>query len=216
VVLAEADELARSMPPSSVAPLSLPRRARPLLLVLATTLAVIFLPVERLHASAPEPEKKVEKPAEPEKKAEVEKKPETEAKPEPKARFTLQLSSFQDKNEAQTYLDSIKASGYQAYVTEGEVDGKQFFRVRMGSYKSLEAANEAKSEFEKSAKKSAKKAAKKGGKRSAAKKSSKSKGRAASRRTGGGARKKAAKKSSKKKSSRRATKKGRGGSKRRR
>jgi DedD protein len=85
-----------------------------------------------------------------------EEKPE-QAKAEPKKepKFTLQLSSFQDKNEAQTYLDSVKASGYQAYVTEGDVDGKQLFRVRMGSYKSLEAANEAKSEFEKSAKKSA-------------------------------------------------------------
>jgi cell division septation protein DedD len=74
---------------------------------------------------------------------------------EKKQKFTLQLSSFQDRNEAQAYLDSVKASGYQAYVTEGEVDGKQFFRVRMGSFKSVEAANEAKSEFEKSAKKSA-------------------------------------------------------------
>jgi DedD protein len=74
---------------------------------------------------------------------------------EKKQKFTLQLSSFQDKNEAQAYLDSVKASGYQAYVTEGAVEGKQFFRVRMGSYKSIEAANDAKSEFEKSAKKSA-------------------------------------------------------------
>ncbi|HTL33422.1 MAG TPA: SPOR domain-containing protein [Kofleriaceae bacterium] len=120
-------------------------------------------------APAPEPKKeekkveaKVEKKDEPKKdelkkdEPKKEEKPE-QAKAEPKKepKFTLQLSSFQDKNEAQTYLDSVKASGYQAYVTEGDVDGKQFFRVRMGSYKSLEAANEAKSEFEKSAKKSA-------------------------------------------------------------
>jgi DedD protein len=83
-----------------------------------------------------------------------EKKPE-EKKSEEKKKFTLQLSSFQDKTEALAYLDSVKASGYQAYVTEGDVDGKQFFRVRMGSYKSLDAANEAKLEFEKSAKKTA-------------------------------------------------------------
>jgi cell division protein FtsN len=85
----------------------------------------------------------------------VEAKAEEKKTDEKKQKFTLQLSSFQDKNEAQTYLDSVVSAGYQAYVTEGAVDGKQFFRVRMGSYKSLEAANEAKSEFESSAKKTA-------------------------------------------------------------
>jgi len=72
-----------------------------------------------------------------------------------KAKFTLQLSSFQDKAEAQAYLDSIKNAGYSAYITEGAVDGKQYFRVRMGSYKSMEAANDAKAELEKTTKKSA-------------------------------------------------------------
>ena len=72
-----------------------------------------------------------------------------------KGKFTLQLSSFQDKAEAQAYLDSIKSSGYQAYLAEGEVDGKQYFRVRLGNYKSMDAASDAKAEFEKSVKKSA-------------------------------------------------------------
>jgi DedD protein len=104
--------------------------------------------------------KKDEPKAEPKKEekteqANVEKKDEPKKVEEKKTKFTLQLSSFQDKNEAQAYLDSVKAGGYQAYVTEGDVDGKQFFRVRMGSFKSLEAANEAKSEFEKAAKKTA-------------------------------------------------------------
>ncbi|HEX5060644.1 MAG TPA: SPOR domain-containing protein [Kofleriaceae bacterium] len=72
-----------------------------------------------------------------------------------KAKFTLQLSSFQDKTEAQAYLDSMKNAGYSAYITEGAVDGKQYFRVRMGSYKSMEAANDAKAELEKSTKKNA-------------------------------------------------------------
>src|SRR5262249_11179217 len=70
-------------------------------------------------------------------------------------RFTLQLSSFQDHAEAQALLDSIKSSGFPAYITEGAVDGKTFYRVRLGSYRTVEAANEAKSELEKSAKKSA-------------------------------------------------------------
>lgn len=63
VVLAEAEDLARSLEPSLVAPLGLPRRARTVGLVLATALAVFFLPVERLRASTPEPEKTVSKPA---------------------------------------------------------------------------------------------------------------------------------------------------------
>jgi DedD protein len=74
---------------------------------------------------------------------------------EKKSKFTLQLSSFQDKAEADAYVQSVKSAGFQAYVTQGEVDGKQFFRVRLGSYRTLEAANDAKADFEKSAKKSA-------------------------------------------------------------
>jgi septal ring-binding cell division protein DamX len=76
-----------------------------------------------------------------------------DAKTDEKPRFTLQLSSFQDKTEAQNYLEAMKAAGYAAYVTEGAVDGKQYFRVRLGSYKSYDAAIDAKTEFEKSAKK---------------------------------------------------------------
>ncbi len=89
------------------------------------------------------------------------KKPDAEvAKVEPsaeaKARFTLQLSSFQDKHEAESFLTSVKAAGYQAYVTEADVNGKgTFYRVRLGTYRSLDAANDAKAELEKTLKKSA-------------------------------------------------------------
>jgi cell division septation protein DedD len=82
------------------------------------------------------------------------KKPE-DKKPEAKAKFTLQLSSFQDKDEALAYLAQVKANGFGAYVTEADVDGKTFYRVRMGNYHSLDAANGAKAELEKSTKKSA-------------------------------------------------------------
>jgi DedD protein len=115
-------------------------------------------------------EAKVEKKADAAKadaaKADAKPDAKTEAKPEVKAdakveapkepqksKFTLQLSSFQDRAEAQAYLESIKNAGYTAHVTEGVVDGKQYFRVRMGSYKSYEAAMSAKTEFEKTAKK---------------------------------------------------------------
>jgi DedD protein len=79
-----------------------------------------------------------------------------DAKPEPKLRFTLQLSSFQDKGEAESYLAQLKSNGSaSAYVTEADVDGKTFYRVRLGNYRSLDAANDAKADFEKSSKKTA-------------------------------------------------------------
>ncbi len=72
------------------------------------------------------------------------------------ASFTLQISSFQDKSEAEALLSSIRSNGYQAYLTTAEVDGKgTFYRVRVGKYGSMDAANDAKSEFEKTAKRSA-------------------------------------------------------------
>jgi DedD protein len=75
---------------------------------------------------------------------------------ETKVRFTLQLSSFQDKSEADTFLTSMKSAGYSAYLIEADVSGKgTFYRVRLGSYRSLEAANDAKADYEKSAKKTA-------------------------------------------------------------
>jgi cell division septation protein DedD len=81
----------------------------------------------------------------------------TEAEPgTDKLRFTLQLSSFQDKGEAEAFLSATKAAGFQPYLTEADVSGKgTFYRVRLGSYRSLEAANDAKAEYEKSSRKSA-------------------------------------------------------------
>ena len=73
---------------------------------------------------------------------------------EARVRYTLQLSSFQDRSEAEAFLTSIKSAGFQPYLTEADVGGKgTFYRVRLGSFRSLEAANDAKAEFEKSAKK---------------------------------------------------------------
>ncbi len=75
---------------------------------------------------------------------------------QPKARYTLQLSSFQDKGEAQAFMDNLKSAGYQATLTEAEVEGKgTFYRVRYGLYHSLDAATDAKAELEKAAHKSA-------------------------------------------------------------
>jgi len=83
-------------------------------------------------------------------------KPDAKAGAEARGRFTLQLSSFQDRSEAEAFLTAIKSAGYQPYLTEADVGGKgTFYRVRLGSYRSLEAANDAKAEFEKAARKTA-------------------------------------------------------------
>ncbi|HEX7703887.1 MAG TPA: SPOR domain-containing protein, partial [Kofleriaceae bacterium] len=70
-------------------------------------------------------------------------------------KFTLQLSSFQDKGEAEAYLATIKSNGFSPTLTEADVDGKTYYRVRLGNYRSLDAANDAKAELEKATKKSA-------------------------------------------------------------
>jgi cell division protein FtsN len=75
---------------------------------------------------------------------------------EAKGKFTLQLSSFQDKAEAEGFLATMKFAGYEPYVTEANVSGKgTFYRVRLGSYRSLEAANDAKAGYEKATRKTA-------------------------------------------------------------
>jgi DedD protein len=73
-----------------------------------------------------------------------------------KVRLTLQLSSFQDKSEAEAFLTAMKSAGFQPYLTEADVRSKgTFYRVRLGSFRSLEAANDAKADYEKTSKKTA-------------------------------------------------------------
>jgi cell division protein FtsN len=106
----------------------------------------------------PKVEKKLEKKAEPKPETEAKAEPEQmpEKKPdEPRTRYTLQLSSFQDRTEAEAFLDSMKSQGYQAQITQAQVEGKgTFYRVRMGTYRSMDAATNAKSELEKAGKSS--------------------------------------------------------------
>jgi len=72
----------------------------------------------------------------------------------PSGKFTLQLSAFQDKGEAETFLAEVKAEGFEAYLTEATVPDKgTFFRVRLGNYPSYDDAVAAKTEFERKVKK---------------------------------------------------------------
>ena len=109
---------------------------------------------KKLDAKKPELVAEVKPDAKLEVKPEA-KASEPKAEKKPESKYTLQLSSFQDRAEADAFLSTIKAQGYQASVTEASVTGKTFYRVRMGSYKSIDAANDAKTEFEKASKKSA-------------------------------------------------------------
>ncbi len=79
-------------------------------------------------------------------------KPSEEAKPAPKAkrrRFTLQVGSFQDKEEADTFFRGLSGGTYDPYMVEADVPGKgKYFRVRVGSYETFDEAVLAKSTFE--------------------------------------------------------------------
>ncbi|MDB4964049.1 MAG: Sporulation domain protein [Myxococcales bacterium] len=101
-------------------------------------------------------EAKADVKSEPKKVDESKESKEAREAKEAKQRFTLQLSSFQDKAEAEAFLSSVKAQGYQAQITQAEVEGKgTFYRVRMGTYRSLDAASTAKKDFESASNKSA-------------------------------------------------------------
>lgn len=65
------------------------------------------------------------------------------------AKFTLQLSSFQDRAEADAFFGKLRQSGHDPYITESSVDGQTWYRVRLGRYPSYDAAIEAKMDFEK-------------------------------------------------------------------
>ena len=64
-------------------------------------------------------------------------------------KYTLQLSSFKDKAEAEAFLEAVKKKGYDVYLTSAEVEGKgTWWRVRLGTYDSYDEALEGKGKFE--------------------------------------------------------------------
>jgi septal ring-binding cell division protein DamX len=65
-----------------------------------------------------------------------------------KGHFALQLSSFQDKSEAQTFAQ--KFDGERPYLIVSEIPGKgTWYRVRVGDYPTSKDAAAAKQAFEK-------------------------------------------------------------------
>jgi DedD protein len=64
--------------------------------------------------------------------------------------FTLQLSAFPDKADAEEFMRKIQSAGYKPFLVASEIPGKGvFYRVRVGDYGSRQSAVDAKTEFEK-------------------------------------------------------------------
>jgi DedD protein len=102
---------------------------------------------------AAEPAKKIAEPKPAAQPSDVEPAKEP-AKAAKKGKFTLQLSAFQDKGEAEAFLTQVKGAGFEAYLTEANVEDKgTFFRVRLGNYPTYDDAVAAKAEFERKVKK---------------------------------------------------------------
>ncbi len=55
--------------------------------------------------------------------------------------WTLQLSAYQDKSEAERFAAGLRDKGYAPYIIEADVPGKgTWFRVRMGRFGTKDAA----------------------------------------------------------------------------
>lgn len=56
--------------------------------------------------------------------------------------FTLQISAFQDRQEADRFAARLRTKGYAPYILVAEVPGKgTWYRVRMGSFANRDAAS---------------------------------------------------------------------------
>jgi septal ring-binding cell division protein DamX len=64
--------------------------------------------------------------------------------------YTLQLSSFQEKREAELFMQKLREAGMQPYMTPTTIPGRGvWFRVRLGHFKTWDEALNAKQNFEK-------------------------------------------------------------------
>jgi DedD protein len=67
----------------------------------------------------------------------------------PDGQWTLQLSAYQDRAEADRYLAGLRDRGYAPYIVEAKVPNKgTWFRVRMGRFASREAASKYLADFQ--------------------------------------------------------------------
>jgi cell division septation protein DedD len=65
------------------------------------------------------------------------------------SRYTLQLSAFQDRSEAEDFAKKIAGSGYKPSIVAADIPGRGiWYRVRVGEFPSAQAALDAKKTFE--------------------------------------------------------------------
>lgn len=80
--------------------------------------------------------------------AAAQKPAEKPAETNPDGQWTLQLSAYQDRAEANRYVANLRDKGYAPYVVEANVPGKGvWYRVRMGRFGSRDAASRYLSDF---------------------------------------------------------------------
>ncbi|MCF8040997.1 MAG: SPOR domain-containing protein [Desulfarculaceae bacterium] len=90
--------------------------------------------------AAPAPQAQAPAPAPPAKPAPAPAAP-AQAQPQDKKRFTVQVASFSDKNQALNLVRRLQDSGYPAYTLMVDVQGAgRRYRVRVGPYAQLDAA----------------------------------------------------------------------------
>jgi cell division septation protein DedD len=59
----------------------------------------------------------------------------------PKLRYTIQVSSHQERQAAEDEVKRMKQSGFAAFIVASELPGKgKWFRVRLGSFTNRDAA----------------------------------------------------------------------------
>jgi cell division septation protein DedD len=97
--------------------------------------------VEAPPAAAPKPEPK-KAPAKAEKKEEPKKVAKKEpAKSASAGKFTVQVSAFQNRAQADHLVSNLKNKGYDAYIAQATIPGKGvWYRVRIGKYPNRDAA----------------------------------------------------------------------------
>jgi len=78
-------------------------------------------------------------------------KTETSAAPPPRRpgeNFSIQVAAADSLAEAEKMAASLKARGLDAYYYQVELDGRKYFRVRIGRYETREQAKAAMAELE--------------------------------------------------------------------
>jgi septal ring-binding cell division protein DamX len=67
----------------------------------------------------------------------------------PPVKYTLQLSAFQDRGEADDFARKLSGTGYKPSIVAADIPGRGvWYRVRVGEYPSQKAAVDAKGELE--------------------------------------------------------------------